>query len=124
MERARSSYDAGPSGQQHEPSRLQAFLIDHPAGWPWKLEVPFDYFQLPDHVKGALFSAATQLCDSPPRTGGGPGPGGGPGKDPKADDFYANVGQAIRTLREEIPTLFQRDLSCKFSYRRNWVTEL
>jgi hypothetical protein len=29
----------------------------------------------------------------------------------KKDDFYANVGDAIRTLREETPTLFQKDLT-------------
>ena len=38
-------------------------------------------------------------------------------KDPdskrKKDDFYANVGSAIRTLREETPLLFQQDLTCK-----------
>lgn len=32
-------------------------------------------------------------------------PGGGP-----EPDYYANVGDAIRTLREDIPRLFQRDL--------------
>lgn len=31
----------------------------------------------------------------------------------KKDDFYANVGSAIRTLREETPLLFQQDLTCK-----------
>ena len=31
-------------------------------------------------------------------------------KDP---EFYANVGSAIRTLRDEIPTLFQKDLTCE-----------
>lgn len=28
-------------------------------------------------------------------------------------DFYANVGDAIRTLREDIPLLFQKDLNCE-----------
>lgn len=37
--------------------------------------------------------------------------GGCPGGD-KDPDFYANVGSAIRTLRDEIPTLFYKDLSC------------
>ena len=31
----------------------------------------------------------------------------------KREDFYANVGEAIRVLRAEIPTLFQKDLTCK-----------
>ena len=31
------------------------------------------------------------------------------------EDYYANVGDAIRTLREETPFLFQRDLSCKYA---------
>ena len=32
----------------------------------------------------------------------------------KRQDFYANVGDAIRTLREDIPRLFMRDLACAF----------
>jgi hypothetical protein len=28
------------------------------------------------------------------------------------DDFYANVGDAIRTLRDDIPDLFGEDLNC------------
>ena len=31
----------------------------------------------------------------------------------KHPDFYANVGNAIRTLREDIPLLFAKDLDCK-----------
>ncbi len=30
----------------------------------------------------------------------------------KRQDYYANVGDAIRTLREEIPLLFWHDLTC------------
>jgi hypothetical protein len=30
----------------------------------------------------------------------------------KSPDYYANVGDAIRTLREDIPLLFERDLNC------------
>ena len=41
----------------------------------------------------------------------GKGPGG------KGPDFYANLGQAIRTLREDIPLLFQKDLNCAPSVR-------
>jgi hypothetical protein len=32
----------------------------------------------------------------------------------KRPDFYANVGDAIRTLREDIPILFAKDLDCKY----------
>ena len=41
-----------------------------------------------------------------------------PGKDPKQrGDFYANVGEAIRVLRAEIPLLFQKDLTCELLSR-------
>eukprot|EP01023_Acetabularia_acetabulum_P052941 TRINITY_DN5895_c0_g1_i2.p1 TRINITY_DN5895_c0_g1~~TRINITY_DN5895_c0_g1_i2.p1 ORF type:complete len:211 (-),score=27.98 TRINITY_DN5895_c0_g1_i2:1874-2506(-) len=32
-------------------------------------------------------------------------------KQPKNDDFYVNLGYAIRTLRDEIPLLFEQDLT-------------
>jgi hypothetical protein len=32
----------------------------------------------------------------------------------RSPDYYANVGDAIRTLREDIPLLFERDLNCEF----------
>lgn len=35
----------------------------------------------------------------------------GPGE--KSSDYYANVGDAIRTLREDIPLLFRQDLNCE-----------
>ena len=39
-----------------------------------------------------------------------------PGNDPKKrEEFYANIGDAIRTLKKEIPQLFQKDLTCKSS---------
>lgn len=42
-----------------------------------------------------------------PQPGNGrPGPGG-----EKSPDYYANVGDAIRTLREDIPLLFERELN-------------
>lgn len=41
----------------------------------------------------------------PPRQTGGP-------QNDRSPDFYANVGSAIRTLRDETPALFQRDLTC------------
>ena len=33
----------------------------------------------------------------------------------RLQDYYANVGDAIRTLRDEIPRLFAQDLTCAFS---------
>ena len=35
----------------------------------------------------------------------------------RRDDFYANVGDAIRTLREETPLLFQQELTCEWAER-------
>lgn len=50
-----------------------------------------------------------QLCESPPEQS--------KLKDPdskhKQEEYYANVGDAIRTLREETPFLFQQDLTCE-----------
>jgi hypothetical protein len=34
--------------------------------------------------------------------------------DEKSPDYYANVGDAIRTLREDIPLLFAKDLNCEY----------
>lgn len=51
-----------------------------------------------------------QLCESPPESS--------KLKDPDSkqqrEDYYANVGDAIRTLRDETPFLFQQDLTCKW----------
>ena len=45
--------------------------------------------------------------------GGGAGPGGGGGSGDRDPDFFANVGDAIRTLREDYPLLFAKDLNCE-----------
>lgn len=55
------------------------------------------------------WNLSVQLSTPPPRSPKASGPGG------KDDEFYANVGNAIRTLREEIPQLFQHDFTCEFS---------
>ena len=34
----------------------------------------------------------------------------------KNSDFYANVGDAIRTLREDIPLLFEREFDCELTF--------
>jgi hypothetical protein len=39
-------------------------------------------------------------------------PSSPPGNEKQAD-YYANVGDAIRTLRDDIPALFVKDLNCK-----------
>ena len=36
-----------------------------------------------------------------------------PTEESKKDDYYANMGDAIRTLREDIPQMFRKDLNCK-----------
>lgn len=35
----------------------------------------------------------------------------------RSPDYYANVGDAIRTLREDIPQLFDRELNCERAAR-------
>lgn len=35
-----------------------------------------------------------------------------PTEESKKDDYYANMGDAIRTLREDIPQMFRKDLNC------------
>lgn len=35
-----------------------------------------------------------------------------PDSNEKCPDYYANVGDAIRTLREDVPALFERELNC------------
>jgi hypothetical protein len=39
----------------------------------------------------------------------------GPGE--KSPDYYANVGDAIRTLRDDIPDLFTQDLNCEYQQK-------
>lgn len=62
-----------------------------------------------------VLKLSVQLSTPPPRSSQTPGGGNG-----KNDDFYANVGNAIRTLREEIPLLFQQDFTCKL-YSLVWL---
>lgn len=90
--------------------QLQKRWLEH----LWQLTHPSDHLELFDTASSTLessLSATVQLGPPSARSLGifGSCPGGGD-KDP---DFYANVGSAIRTLREEIPALFQADLTCK-----------
>lgn len=61
-----------------------------------------------------------QVNEPPPRRPqqqaeqlGAPSSGGGGGPDPDQQDFFANVGDAIRTLREDYPLLFVKNLNCE-----------
>lgn len=60
------------------------------------------------HLEQAGF-LPVQLCEPPPEAS--------QLKDPdskqKQQEYYANLGDAIRVLREETPYLFQQDLTCK-----------
>jgi hypothetical protein len=58
-----------------------------------------------------------QLNDPPPRQ---QQPGGGPGGEERDKDFFANVGDAIRTLREDYPLLFAKELNYAI-YREDLV---
>lgn len=40
----------------------------------------------------------------------------------RSEDYFANVGDAIRCLREDIPALFERELNCKFALRSLFAT--
>ena len=46
------------------------------------------------------------------QVGGGPEPPKQKERQEKHDDFYANVGDAIRTLREDVPSCLRSDLNC------------
>lgn len=83
-------------------------LVDPHEAWPTSAPAAADA----DSLK-------VQLNEPPPRPppqlqqGGGDsssGPGGS-GRDPDQQDFFANVGDAIRTLREDYPLLFVKDLN-------------
>jgi hypothetical protein len=58
----------------------------------WGVQIPFSHLRV--------------------QVGGGPEPPKQKERHEKADDFYANVGDAIRTLREDVPTCLRRELNC------------
>ena len=77
----------------------------------------FDGVHAPSHLQNLqqLYSVwnqslAVQLKSAPPRN-----PKKGDNGGQKDGDFYANVGNAIRTLRMEIPMLFQQDFTCEYT---------
>ena len=59
---------------------------------------------------GSSSQLGVQLNDPLPRQ---QQPGGGPGGEERDKDFFANVGDAIRTLREDYPLLFAKELNCE-----------
>ncbi|CAG9463942.1 unnamed protein product [Pedinophyceae sp. YPF-701] len=69
------------------------------------------------YVDGGPAGAGTELmaAGSPTQADPTPGRAGGGGDEPpdgrkRSPDYFANVGDAIRTLREDIPVLFDREL--------------
>ena len=86
--------------EQHERSDRDRLQQLYEAEAPGQLQYLFGNI--------SLLNLSAQLSTAPPKTPGSAGPGGG-----KDDDFYANVGFAIRTLREEIPQLFYQDFTCE-----------
>lgn len=59
-----------------------------------------------DHMDTNLFGPGAFLVtleDKPQRTK----------NQEKTGDYFANLGDAIRTLRDDIPSLFERDLNCE-----------
>ncbi|KAL4452393.1 hypothetical protein ABPG75_008055 [Micractinium tetrahymenae] len=108
--RQRSSRTWQLEQQQWQPAWVlqgggALLLADAHEAWPTAAAAPDD--------GGSL---RVQLNDSPPRPpqlqqGDGSSPPGGGGRDPDQQDFFANVGDAIRTLREDYPLLFVKDLN-------------
>ncbi len=82
------------------PQRLDA---PGEQGLRLRLESAFQLVRDDKWEPAGLAVLAVQL--EPPRQTGGP-------RSERSPDFYANVGSAIRTLRDETPSLFQRDLTC------------
>ena len=60
-----------------------------------------DFVWLPDV---SMMASATEEKPTPTRT---------KAEEDKKSDYFANVGDAIRTLRDDIPSLFERDLNCE-----------
>jgi len=59
-----------------------------------------------------------QQQQTPSEQGYRGGGSGGDNEERHKQDFFANLGDAIRTLREDIPDLFSRDLNCES--RADW----
>lgn len=104
-----------PAAQQPQWERLEAlytsdqFPVSAPSPWRLGLPSPAESSALQQLLRpvGGLLHLAVQLEESPQKLQ----------QDQeerrKRQDYYANVGDAIRTLREETPLLFWRDLTCE-----------
>ena len=103
------------AAQQPQWERLEAlytsdqFPVSAPRPWRLGLPSPAESSALQQLLRpvGGLLHLAVQLEESPQKLQ----------QDQeerrKRQDYYANVGDAIRTLREETPLLFWRDLTCE-----------
>jgi hypothetical protein len=103
------------AAQQPQWERLEAlytsdqFPVSAPSPWRLGLPSPAESSALQQLLRpvGGLLHLAVQLEESPQKLQ----------QDQeerrKRQDYYANVGDAIRTLREETPLLFWRDLTCE-----------
>jgi hypothetical protein len=101
------------AAQQPQWERLEAlytsdqFPVSAPSPWRLGLPSPAESSALQQLLRpvGGLLQLAVQLEESPQKLK----------QDQeerrKRQDYYANVGDAIRTLREETPLLFWRDLT-------------
>lgn len=59
----------------------------------------------------SIISPLTKLLDSPPNRVGQVNQAPPGGQKHQNDDFYVNLGLAVRTLREDKPLLFAKDLN-------------
>lgn len=103
------------SAQRVDPSTACS-TSSSSSSWPYRMAFERLYQLSPvlgssqDSFSEQLWSRGLFLVsvDDKPKT---TPPTKGPGE--KSPDYYANVGDAIRTLREDIPLLFKQDLNCE-----------
>lgn len=89
LERAFSHHDASADSSAPDGAAQLVFVPTASDPWPWPQT----------HVLQV-------------QVGGGPEPPKQKDRQEKHDDFYANVGDAIRTLREDVPNCLRSDLNC------------
>lgn len=95
----------------HAPSALQALerAYSHHEAAPLHLAAPPAH-DAPHAPWCPVHSALGPVATLQVQVGGKPEPP--KQRNERHDDFYANVGTAIRTLREDVPVLFVRELNC------------
>lgn len=99
---------ASTAVEEGHRAKLEQLLNEESLQTLDSVELPSGLHNLQQLYKVWNQSLAVQLKSAPPRSPKSDGPGG-----QKDGEFYANVGNAIRTLRQEIPTLFQQDFTCE-----------